>query len=412
MLWKKLSKEQIKESVFAALGANRNYDTDYILGIPGSYLNTGQFHRDAEFLEDAPYLKTFINNPNHIGCHTLTGDKGEDLFRGTQRLEVEVIRIAAEEILNAPEKSIDGYVAPGGTEANIQAMWLYRNYYQKEFRAKNHEIGVVFSSDSHYSFYKGCNILSLQPIPVEVDNDTRTLNPDTLRKTIQKAQVQGVKYFVLNVNMSTTLFGSVDELAPLTRVFRDMELPYKVHVDGAFGGFIYPFSKPDHELDFRNPEITSIAMDAHKMLMAPYGTGIFLVRKGWMEYAATSAAKYVQGLDYTLVGSRNGAQAVAIWMILQTHGPEGWKAEIDSLLAETSKLCNALDEAGITYYRNPHMNIVSMHAEKIPADLPEKYRLVADDFAGAQWWKIVVMPHTKGHVIDSFIRDLKEGVEN
>src|SRR5690606_27878230 len=137
MKWTKQTKEEIKTRVFSALDENRNYDSDYILGIPGSYLDTEQFYRDADFLKDAPYLKTFINNPNHIGCHTLTEDKGEDLFRGTQKMEIELIDLVAEEIMNAGPKQIDGYVAPGGTEANNQALWIYRNYYKKEYKAKN-----------------------------------------------------------------------------------------------------------------------------------------------------------------------------------------------------------------------------------------------------------------------------------
>jgi len=409
MLWQHMTKEAIKERVFQALDQNRSYDSDYILGIPGSYLNTAQFHRDADFLDNAPYLKTFINNPNHIGCHTLTGDEGEDLFRGTQRLEIEVIRIAAEEIMQAPPHSIDGYVAPGGTEANIQALWLYRNYYQKEHHARHREIGVVFSTDSHYSFYKGCNLLSLQAIPVAVGEKDRAIDPARLEDTLRKAQIQGVKYFVLVANMSTTLFGSVDQLEPLTAVFKKWQFPYKVHVDGAFGGFIYPFTQPDNELDFRNHEVCSITLDAHKMLMAPYGTGIFLIRKGWMHYAATAEATYVQGLDYTLVGSRNGAQAVAIWMILQVNGPQGWREVIGGLMGETQRICHTLEELGIPYFRHPDMNIIAMQADHIPPELPQKYRLVADNFEGEpRWWKIVVMPHTRGRVIDAFLKDLRE----
>lgn len=413
MLWQKLSREAIKKRVFEALDENRNYDSDLILGIPGSYLNTGQFHRDADFLNEAPYLKTFINNPNHIGCHTLTGDEGEDLFRGTQKLEIELIRIASEEILNASPNSVDGYVAPGGTEANIQALWLYRNYYQKEKQARLHEIGVVFSKDSHYSFYKACNLLSIQAVPVPVHDESRRIEPQVLEQRIKEAQVQGVKYFVLVANMSTTLFGSVDNLAPLTAVFKKWDIPYKVHVDGAFGGFIYPLTNPDNELDFRNTEVTSVTLDAHKMLMAPYGTGIFLIRKGWMHYAATQEATYVQGLDYTLVGSRNGAQAVAIWMILQTYGPLGWKDQINGLMGETERICRTLKELEIPYFNNPHMNIISMKASAIPPELPEKYRLVADNFEGKpRWWKIVVMPHTRGRVIDAFLSDLRNHYKN
>lgn len=408
MLWKKLTKEAINKRVFDALDQNRNYDSDYILGIPGSYLDTAQFHRDADFLEDAPFLSTFINNPNHIGCHTLTEDKGEDLFRGTQQMEIELIRMVSEEIMHAEEKSVDGYVAPGGTEANIQALWIYRNYYKKQFRAKNHEIGVVFSSDSHYSFYKGANLLSIQPIPIQVNEDSRQMETETLEQQLHDANIQGVKYFIVIANMSTTMFGSVDDIDNLTAVFKKNNYPYKVHADGAFGGFIYPFTNAENPLDFRNPEINSITLDAHKMLMAPYGTGMFLIRKGWMQFAATEEASYVQGLDYTLCGSRNGAQAISIWMILQIHGPKGWNSNIMSLMKETDNLCAALDDLKIPYFRNPQMNIITLKAGFVPEVLCDKYRLVADTYEGeTKWWKIVVMPHTKGKVIENFISDLR-----
>ncbi len=369
-------------------------------------MDTEQFYRDAEFLKDAPYLTTLINNPNHIGCHTLTGEEGEDLFHGTQKLEIELIRLVSEDILKASARSVDGYVAPGGTEANLEAMWIYRNYYKKKYGAKNEAIGVVFSRDSHYSFHKCCNLLSLHPIQIDVYHDTRQINAESLRREITNAREQGVRYLILVANMSTTLFGSVDDLDKILPVIREFDLEYKVHVDGAFGGFIYPFTNPNNQLDFANPEITSITLDAHKMLMAPYGTGMFLIRKGWMHYATTEEASYVQGLDYTICGSRSGAQAISIWMILNTHGPKGWRQNVHWLLHETDRLCKALDEKGVTYFRNPHMNIISIHGGQIPLQICRKYRLVADNFDDPAWWKIVVMPHSTGEVIDRFLADI------
>lgn len=408
MIWKKQTKGEIKERIFNALDANRNYDSDYILGIPGTYLDTAQFHRDAHFLEDAPFLRTFINNPNHIGCHTLTGDEGEDMFRGTQKIEVELIRLISEEIFKAEAKSVDGYVAPGGTEANIQALWIYRNYFKAEYGAKLNEIAVLFSEDSHYSFYKGANLLSINAISVSVDEHKRSISEDDLKIKLAEAKAKGIKYLIGIANMSTTMFGSVDDVDFLADAFEEYNLPYKIHVDGAFGGFIYPFTNPDSKLHFANPRINSITVDAHKMLMAPYGTGVFLIRKGWMHYAATTEAKYVQGLDYTMVGSRSGAQAISIWMILMTHGPQGWANTMLKLIQETDKLCAALDQLGIEYFRNPHLNIVSMNGKQVPAGIPEKYRLVSNDFEGEpRWWKIVVMQHTLGKVVDTFISDMR-----
>lgn len=411
MLWKKLSREAIKERVFEALDANRNFDKDTILGIPGTYLDTEQFYRDASFLEDAPYLKTFINNPNHIGCHTLTGDEGEDLFRGTQRLEIELIRLVSEEILNSPEKGVDGYVAPGGTEANIQALWIYRNYFRKHYGLKSDQIGVVFSSDSHYSFYKAANLLGIQALVVPTDEHSRRVSASALKDKLYEARDQGVECLVAVANMSTTLFGSVDDPDMIADALEEAEFPYQLHVDGAFGGFIYPFTQGGPRLDFSNPRISSISLDAHKMLMAPYGTGIFLIRKGWMHYTATEEAQYVQGADYTLVGSRNGAQAVSIWMILQTHGPEGWQGKIDHLIAETDRLCATLEALEIPYFREKKMNIVALQADKVPDHLPQKYRLVADNFDQPRWWKIVVMQHTTGQVLGAFQDDLRKAYQ-
>jgi len=406
MIWEKLSKEAINKKIFEALSGNRSYDSDDILGIPGTYLDTEQFYRDAHFLADAPYLTTLINNPNHIGCHTLTADESEDLFRGTQKIEIELIRLVSEDILKAEEQSIDGYVAPGGTEANIQAMWIYRNYYQKMHQAKFNEVAVVFSSDSHYSMYKGANLLNIHAIEVAVDEVTRQMNTTILQEQLEQAKANGIRYFILIQNMSTTMFGSVDEVAVNHAVFEQLNLPCKVHLDGAFGGFIYPFTDPDHTMNFANPLVNSITLDAHKMLMAPYGTGMFLIRKNWMHYSTTEEAQYVQGLDYTICGSRSGANAIAIWMILQTHGPQGWTKKMRELIALTDWFCQALDEAGITYFRNPAMNIVTMHAHQLNDETCKAYRLVADDYTGEpNWWKIVVMPHVKKSTLEAFLKE-------
>ncbi len=408
MIWQKLTKQAIQDRVFSALNKNRNYDSDTILGIPGTYLDTEQFYREADFLANAPYLSTLINNPNHIGCHTLTEEESEDMFRGTQKIEIELIRLVSEDILYADPKSIDGYIAPGGTEANIQAMWIYRNFYMHEFGANHNEIAVVFSSDSHYSMFKGANLLNIRPIEVEVDPVNRQMNQEVLRASLAAVKADGVSHFILIQNMSTTLFGSVDDISVNRAVFDSLDLPVKVHVDGAFGGFIYPFTAADNALDFSNPAVDSITLDAHKMLMAPYGTGMFLIRKGMMHYATTQEAEYVQGLDYTICGSRSGANAVSIWMILQTHGPNGWKSKMLGLIDLTDWFCQRLDENGIRYFRNPEMNIISMDASQLNDEVCRKYRLVADSYelGTPNFWKIVVMPHVKKEVLEGFLSEV------
>lgn len=403
MYWPKLPTRDIKQRVFEALQQNISY-TENILGIPATYLDQEQFYFNAPFLKDAAFISALVNNPNHIGCHTYS--EGEEYFRGTQRLEVDLIRICAEEIFCAMPGGYDGYVAPGGTEANIQAQWIYRNYFQKEKGAKAEEIGVLFSEDVHYSAYKGCNLLCMRPIKVALDKN-RLWDLDDLEKKLSEAKESGIKYLIVHLTMGTTMFGSVDEPAPVLEKVKAQFKDYFVHVDAAFGGFIYPFTSGKDELSFRNPDISSFTIDGHKMLQAPYGTGIFICRKGLIEYTQTSEATYVHGTDFTLCGSRSGANAVAVWMILMTHGSAGWTYTMQKLLDRTDNICDALDEMQIEYYRHPAMNIVAIKADYISNEIAHKYHLVADDFQNPKWWKVVIMMHVDKPVIDNFLLELK-----
>jgi tyrosine decarboxylase / aspartate 1-decarboxylase len=405
MQWPRLSTQSIKKTIFDALGKNLNYRSEKILGIPATFLDSEVFYEDAPFLKDAPFLSILIANPNHIGCHTLEGEK-EPIFKGTQEIEKDLIRICAEEIFAAEKYSCDGYVASGGTEANIEALWIYRNYFQTEKKAKREEIAVVYSEDTHYSFPKGTNLLGVQSIIFKVHPDTRNVNPEDLNKKLLSAKQNGVKYFIINVNLSTTMFGSVDDISLITKMVKDLGVEFKLHVDAAFGGFIYPFTNPESLHNFKNPDVTSITIDGHKMLQSPYGTGIFLIRKNYMQYVCTEEASYVQGKDYTLIGSRSGANAVCVWMILQMHGSVGWTVKMQQLLDKTTSLCSALDELKVKYYRHEHLNIITIRSEYISAGLARQFMLVPDNHDHPKWFKIVMMPHVKQGILDEFISKL------
>ena len=125
--WKKLSKEERNNRVQKALDENVNFSKDASLGYPASQLDGKVFNDDAPFLKDAPVLRTYVANPNHIGCHTL--GTSETAFKGTQEMEREVLNVLAVDVFKAQPDSFDGYISPGGTEANVQAIWMYRNFF-------------------------------------------------------------------------------------------------------------------------------------------------------------------------------------------------------------------------------------------------------------------------------------------
>ena len=405
MYWESYSHQKIKKIVFDALEQNLDYREKPVLGLPASYLDTEVFYNDAPFLKDAPFLSALIANPNHIGCHTL--NESEAAFEGTHKIEKELIDLCAQQIFEGGNEEFDGYVASGGTEANIQAIWILKRYFEVEFNVKASEIGVIFSEDAHYSMPKACNLLSLKSYVSKVDDTTRRVTKSSIEACVENARKDGVKHFIFIMNMSTTMFGSVDDINEITGWLDDLGANYMVHIDGAFGGYIYPFATENLDYTFQNPKINSFTLDGHKMLQSPYGTGIYLTRKGFMEYALTEEANYVKGKDYTLVGSRSGANAIAVWMIMRTYGSDGWKAKIKQLLSKTDRLCGNLEERGVEYFRNPKMNIVTIRGKYVSTSLAKKYMLVPDSHGSdVKWWKIVVMDHVRQGVIDSFLSDL------
>ena len=132
--WKKLGEKEIRQKIGAALEANVQFGESTCLGIPASSLDECLFGTPDRSPEGSLF-QVYVQNPNHIGCHTL-GDS-EVFFHGTQALEKEVIELLAVDLLKAGTRSTDGYIASGGTEANLQALWIYRNYFLQHNKAEH-----------------------------------------------------------------------------------------------------------------------------------------------------------------------------------------------------------------------------------------------------------------------------------
>lgn len=392
--WKKLSQKERVIRIEEALQNNVNFSKDTSLGYPASKLDNKVFYDDAPFLKDAPTLQAYVANPNNIGCHTF--GTSEKAFAGTQNIEREVLNVIAVDIFKAEKESFDGYISPGGTEANIQAFWIYRNHFINNFNAKLDEIILVSSEDTHYSIAKASNLLMIDWLRIPVDFEERTISKTVFKDQLLKAKENGKKYFIVVANMGTTMFGAVDDINLMTETLKGNDINFKLHIDGAYGGFFYPFSNPDSIMNFENPDVSSITIDAHKMLQAPYGTGIFICRKGLIENVLTKEAEYVEGMDLTLCGSRSGANAVAVWMILFTYGGNGWFEKISILQMRTNWFCKQLNALKITHFRNPFMNIVTIKASFIPEHLAARFDLVPQKHDSTnQWYKVIMMEHVE-----------------
>ncbi len=403
--WSALDDAQLEARLREALDRNLLYERDVQLGVPGSHLDDRVFPK-LPFVDASPFLSTFYANPNHIGCHTFQA--GEGAFAGTQALEREALEICAERILDAEPGTWDGYIATGGTESNLQACWCLRNALRRAHGIEPGAIGLLFSADTHYSVWKAADVLGLRPLPVPVDPDTRRMEPAAVASALDRGVSEGIRGAIAWLNMGTTMFGSVDEPEDLLEPLAATGLPHHVHVDAAYGGFIHPLTADENRLSFADPRITTVTLDAHKMLQAPYGTGIHLVRRPFIREVHTEAARYVPGGDSTLCGSRSGTNAISVWMILRAWGSEGGASFCRELLQRTDRLCQGLDGLGIRHFRAPSMNVVAIDAAHVPEDVAARFRLVPDRHdAAPRWRKVVVMPHVRVEHIDALLSDLR-----
>jgi glutamate/tyrosine decarboxylase-like PLP-dependent enzyme len=387
MHWNRLTKNEIHDLIIKALNTNVSYRNNKIMGVPGSALSPHII--TPELVQGDPLLSVMLENPNHIGCLTIEKES-ESFFSGTHQLECEAIKICAEEIMQGLPNQQDGYIAGGGTECNIEAMWIFRNYFIQNFRSQTSEMGLLFSEDSSISVIKGCDLLNIRPFAVRVTPENRKMDKEHLRTQITSAKNEEIKYFIAIVNLGTEMFGSVDDLDMVCACLEECNMPYKVHVDAGLGGFIYPFTKPGNNLNFKNRNISSIHIDASKMLRTPFGTSVFMIRKGYMNFALTPEARYVAGKDHTIIGSRSGSNAIALWMLLRTLGSDGVRLMMEWILRRVHQLCEGLDSRGIGYFYEPGMNVIAIRHEDVTQGLKDNDALVPDDPENPRWWRTVV----------------------
>ena len=316
------------------------------------------------------------------------------LFPGTKELEREVVNQVGA-LLNAPS-SADGQMTSGGTESNLTALWVHTQLQGTKT--------VVVPEHAHFSFRKAASLMNLELKTLPCRNhvaDTETL-PDMLDGNV--ACVVAVA--------GTTNLGLVDPIEAMAACCREADVP--LHVDAAFGGFVLPFlhqlGMSDKAFDFSIDEVNSISLDPHKMGMSVIPSGLLLLRDGeWFERIAVQATCTHTRRQLSLLGTRPGAAAAATYAVLQELGWDGYRDVVRRCMDTTRHAAERLNAAGFTLVTEPETNVVA-----VQVDNPQR---VADELAQKGWMvgvnepdgalRLVMMPHVKKTLIDSFVSDLK-----
>lgn len=293
-----------------------------------------------------------------------------------------------------------GQVVTGGSEANILALRTARAMSLPSQRE------VIIPETSHFSFDKAADLLGLELIKIPVDSNQK-VRVDLVEKALSTQTMAIVAI------AGTTGTGVCDPVKELS----DLAVKHKVylHVDAAFGGFVFPFLDNPPLFDFRLPGVMSVTLDPHKMGRAVIQSGCIIYRNREIAEKAYISVGYLSGgkaRNSTILGTRSGASVAAAWMIYNYLGFKGYKKGVDKLMGITHWFAREVQEIpGMNIKVKPECNIVGIKTESCVDFNLFLNRIRQRGWAVSEWSdyiRITIMPHVRKKYLKKFLKDIRE----
>ncbi len=217
-----------------------------------------------------------ISNTAQMIAQTLNAFTGHYMMApGLVALEQEVIKWFIQ-LMGYNEKTALGYLTTGGSSATMNALMMAR----KE-KIKGHDFSKstgYMSSEAHHCVAKAWVMLGFKKENLRLIKSSHfKIDLAELKKQIATDRQNGLEPFFLVGTVGTTKTGSVDPINQLAELAAREDL--WLHADGAYGA-LFMLTQKGRELLKGINLADSIALDPHKALSIPYGTGCLLVKDG------------------------------------------------------------------------------------------------------------------------------------
>ena len=333
---------------------------------------------------DCEFLSNFLGLPfNNIGDAFVDGTYRID----SKRFEREVLEFHAR-LTRAPDGDWWGYVTHGGTEGNIFGLYAAREAYPGA--------RVYFSAAAHYSFPKACHLLKL-PVEIIECQATDEIDYSALRRRC--AENPGMPAIVV-ANIGTTMAEARDDVRQIRLALAEAGVrEYFIHADAALCGGYAAFMEPRPAFDFADG-VHSISISGHKFTGVPMPCGVLLTRSEFAQ-RTTQSVPYLDCIDSTLSGSRNGLTVLALWYAMHTLGEEGLRRRYREAERMAAGLAARLCEAGVAAWR--HECALTVVFPRVTPQLQRKWHLASD----ARRSHLIVMPGTQPARLDEFVDDMR-----
>ena len=284
---------------------------------------------------------------------------------------------------------LHGYVTTGGSESNIQALFVARETYPDAI--------VYITKEAHFSVYKACHLLRIET--VVIDSDDRG-EMDYIHFENALHENYGRKAIVC-LTIGTTMKGAIDvpqnAIKCLHRAGYNTGDDVFIHLDAALSGIFIPLLDSAPSMSFKDhPEISSISVSGHKFLGSPIPCGVLLMRKKYVENIGDNV-EYIFCKDVTLTCSRNGHAALYLWLLLSQLGKKQVKQDAERCIRYAQEVQTRLSSGGIESWINPWS--ITVVAKKPNISFVKHWQLAVQ----GDYCHIVVMPHMKRETLHFFV---------
>ena len=230
-------------------------------------------------------------------------------------------------VIGYPAESA-GTLTSGGSMANLTAIVTARDAGDADGGG-----AVYVTRFAHHCIDKALHIAGRGRAPkrmIATDENYR-MSVEVLEQALEEDRRNGVRPWLVVASAGTVDTGAIDPLPEIAELCRRYGAWF--HVDGAYGGL---FALSDRDLVKGIDQADSVALDPHKTLFLPYGTGAALVRNGQHLLDAFSAsADYIRPFAETDVGPSPADlspeltrhfRALRLWLPLQVAGIAAFRA--------------------------------------------------------------------------------------
>jgi glutamate decarboxylase len=194
---------------------------------------------------------------------------------------------------------------------------------------------------------KFARYFDVEPRIIPLKPGKYTIGPADVEKLIDENTI------CVGAILGTTFTGQADDIEGinrlLLRVKKENGWDIPIHVDGASGGFIAPFTHKKLKWDFRLEQVKTINVSGHKFGLVYPGLGWLLFRdKEDLPEDIVFKVNYLGGEmpTYTLNFSRGGAMVVAQYYNLLRLGKSGYARIMQNLMDTSAYLAGKVKKCG------------------------------------------------------------------